>query len=256
MFAIIIACILLSLLFAPLGSILVWQRKAYFSDGLAHSCLLAASISSCFDLPVIITAPCISVIFALLVVATQESLASNSAINLVSSAMLALGLLLASILPTNISINILLFGDILSISSQDLLVLFILVVFVSIVSYYKIADIILCSLNADLAAARGLKIKRLEVYFLVLLALALSVGMKIIGALLITALLMIPSYVSALISKTPLQMICYSCMISIISCCSGIILSFYYDFATAPSIILSCSLAYCMVVFYRAIKFS
>ncbi|MES2215084.1 MAG: metal ABC transporter permease [Pseudomonadota bacterium] len=253
MLFIVIVCILLSALFAPLGSILVWQRKAYFSDGLAHACLLASSVSGCFDVPIFIAAPGVAAIFALLVFATKSALASNAAINLISSTMLALGLLLAGMFPSSVNINSLLFGDILSTSSSDLLTLSILLLFVGIICYSKIEDIILISLNPDLAAVRGVNVKRLEIYFLVLLALVLSVSMKIIGALLVTALLMIPSYASVLISSTPIHMIRNSFILSVISCLLGIIFSFYYDFAAAPSIILSCGLVFCITLLFKKI---
>ena len=254
MFIILITCVLLSSLFAPLGCSLVWQRKAYFSDGLAHACLLATSISGCFEVPIIITAPAVAVVFALLVFVTKGALASNAAINFVSSTMLALGLLLVSIFPSGININALLFGDILSVTTDDVITLSCLALMVSIICFCKIEDIILFSLNADLAAARGVSIKKIEICFLILLALVIAASMKTIGVLLVTALLMIPSYTALLLSKNPIEMIFYSFIVSVISCICGITLSFYYDFATTPSIILSCSFVYFLFLLYKKIQ--
>jgi zinc transport system permease protein len=253
MLIIIIACILLSILFAPLGSSLVWQKRAYFSDGLAHACLLASSLSSCFDIPIIISAPSVATLFALLVVGVRGVLSSNAAINLVSSTMLALGLLLASVFPSSINISALLFGDILATTQYDLFTLSALVSLVCVMFLYKIDDLILFSMSPDLASVRGISVKRLELYFLILLALVLSVSMKIMGALLVTALLMIPSYSAVLLSKTPMQMIFYSFIVAVTSCLCGVAISFYCDFAAAPSIILSCSLIYFIILFYRKI---
>lgn len=248
MLIVLVASVLLSILFAPLGSALTWQRKAYFSDGLVHACLLAASISGCLDISVTITAPIVAVLFALLIVIAKDMLADSAAINLISNTMLALGLLLASTFPSSTNINAMLFGDVLSVTKHDILILLFLVITVYLAYFYRMDDIVLFSLHPDLAAVRGMNIKRFEIYSLIILAVVLAVSMKIIGVLMVTALLMIPSYSAVLISKTPIQMICYSFIISVISSVIGIAISFYYDFVTSPSIILSCSIIYFLIL--------
>lgn len=249
MLVIITSCLLISLLFAPLGCLLLWQRQSYFSDGLAHSGLLAASISTALSLSPLITAPIIAAIFALLIFITRPSLGSgNGTINLVSSTMLALGILVASLFPGKINLSGLLIGDILSVTYGSTIALGSLCLCVAILLWWKLDSIILLSLNSDLAQSRGINGRRMEFFFLIFLSLVLAVGMKIIGALLSSALLIIPAATSYLLSRTPLQMIVFSIIISIASSTLGLIASFQLDLPTASCIILSCSLIHFVIL--------
>lgn len=254
MLIIIASCLLISLLFAPLGCLLLWQRQSYFADGLAHSCMLAASISAALNISPLITAPIIGAIFALLIFITRTHLSGNGAINLVSSTMLACGILIACTFTGKVNFNGLLIGDILSINSGNIVTLCALSIVVAILLWWKLDSIILLSLNIDLAKSRNIDAKKTEFFFLLLLSLVLAVSMKIIGALLSSALLIIPAAASYLISQTPLQMIARSIVISIILSVLGLIASFYYDLATAPCIILSSSLLYFMILGIRSRK--
>lgn len=254
MLIVIISCLLTSLLFAPLGCLLLWQRQSYFSDGLAHSCLLAASISAVFNLSPLITAPIIAAIFAILIFITRRGLSGNSAINLVSGTMLALGILIASTFPGKINLTGLLTGDILSVTQDSVIALGFLALCVAILLYWKLDTIILISLNPDLAQSRGVNLKRTEFFFLIFLSLVLAISMKIIGALLSSALLIIPAATSYLLSRTPLQMIAFSVIISIISSMLGLFVSFRFDLPTAPCIILGCSMIHFIVLGMRSRK--
>jgi zinc transport system permease protein len=247
MLIIIASCLVLSILFAPLGCALLWQRQSYFSDGLAHSCLLAASISGALTLPVFITAPIIAVTFASLIVMTKDRLSSGPAINLVSSTMLSLGIIIASCYPGSINLSGLLLGDILSTTQDDLIALIALAILTIGLLFWKLDEIILTSLNIDLAKVSGINTKALEFTFLVIVAVVLAACMKIIGALLSSALLLIPALASYHISTSPIKMIALSIVISMIASVMGLTCSFYFDLPTAPSIILGCSTIYIIV---------
>lgn len=251
MITITLACILICTLFAPLGCVLLWQKRAYFSDGLAHSCLLATSISGYFDIPIVISAPIIAIIFALLLFVIKSKLDSNASISVVSNTMLAFGLLLASS-PNNkgMSLNTLLLGDILSVTSNDIITLSGFAILISVLLCYKFNDIVLLSLNIDLAKIHNIHPRIIEITLIILVALILSFCMRITGGLLVTALLIIPASTALLISNTPVQMILLSIIISLLSCFLGLFVSFHYDFGTTPMIIVSAGIIHFAVTFY------
>jgi ABC-type Mn2+/Zn2+ transport system permease subunit len=251
MLTIVLSCIVLSLLFAPIGCALLWQRQAYFSDGLAHACLLAAALSTSLSLPLFITAPIIAAIFASLVMIAKDKLSSNSAINLVSSTMLSLGIIIASCYPGSVNLNGLLLGDILSITQNDLIALAAICLVTSSLLFWKLDVIILTALNTDLAKVSGVNTKALEFIFLVMVAVSLAACMKIVGALLSSAMLLIPAAASYHISRRPVQMIAFSILISIIASMAGLCCSFYFDLPTAPCIILGSSALYLMARWAR-----
>jgi len=254
MITIILACLLICLLFSPLGCTLLWQKKSYFADGLAHACLLATSLSLCYAIPIIISAPLTAVIFALLVFVTQSKLDGDTSINIVSNTMLALGLLIANIAPNSINLNILLLGDILSVNHNDIAILAALVFLTAIIFALKLNDIVLLSLNTDLAKVHGIDTKKTELILLILLALVLAFSMKITGILLVSAMLIIPASTALLLSNTPIQMICCSICIALIACTSGLCISFYYDLSTTASIIASSALIHFSTIAYKKMQ--
>lgn len=253
MMIIIIASILISILFAPLGCILLWQRQSYFADGLAHACLLASSLSIALDIPIIITAPITAIIFVLLLFLVGNK-NHNASINLVSSFMLGSGILLASTFPSKVNLNTLLLGDILSINIDDLFFFLFLIIIVIITLWRKLNDIVLISLNEDLAYAMGINSKSIKYYILIILAISLSVSMKIIGALLASTMLILPGFTASNIAKTPVEMLFFSICISIIVSIIGIGLSFYLDLATTPSIIFCYGLVHFLVLSIQKLR--
>lgn len=250
---IILASILISLFFAPLGCLLLWQRQSYFADGLSHACLLASSASIVFNIPIIAAAPTTAIIFVCLLFVVDFK-NNNAAINLVSSFMFGSGILLASTFPKKININTLLLGDILSINYDDIFVFIFLIFIVAIFMWKKIDQIVLLSINEELAFAIGVKTKFLKLTILMILAIALSVSMKSIGVLLASTVLILPGFTASKISNNPLQMILNSMIIAIFVNIIGIIASFYFDLPTTPSIIFSYGLMHFVVLFLQKLR--
>jgi ABC-type Mn2+/Zn2+ transport system permease subunit len=217
---------------------LVWQKRAYFADGLAHSALLATSISSATGISALFTAPFIAVVFGVLVLNVRSRASNDMTINVISNVMLALGLVIASVTQSNANLSGLLLGDILSTSIDDVLYLSILLIITIIFVFKHLSEIVLISINKDLAIVRGVNVKKMEMIFFVLLSLVLAFSMKMIGMLLVGALAVIPQYTALRISSNPLQMIFYSAMLSSIACVLGMTISYYFDVVTTPMIVV------------------
>ncbi|MDP5110414.1 MAG: metal ABC transporter permease [Rickettsiaceae bacterium] len=238
MTTIIVISILIGLIFAPLGCLVLWKRYVYFGDGLAHASMLAAVISVLLGIPIFYAGIINTALFAFIVFKLKNKSGNNAAIGLTSSLMISFALILSYIFPSKFNFTSLLFGDIVIASSRDIISLSILALFVFVFffSFYK--KIILVIISKDIASSRNINVSIIEFIFLSLLSFSVLVTIKIVGALLVTSIILIPAMSARIISTSPLMMIILSIIFAQIMNAFGIALSFYADLPFAPIIIL------------------
>ncbi|XVN42771.1 MAG: metal ABC transporter permease [Candidatus Rickettsia vulgarisii] len=251
---IILTIILISLIFSPLGCISLWKKYAYFSDGLAHASLLAGSISILLNFPVVFSGLIVASVFAILVFMLNNKSATGGVIVLISSFMLSLALVISYLNPAHININNLLLGDILSVSSNDIIMLLGILALVSIFIWYFYEQIVLIVINRDIAKIKGIKVGRIELAFLILLSLAVFSTIKVVGVLLVASILLIPAMTSRIISSTPAGMIINSVIISLVVNLIGMTASYHLDIPVSPIIALINAIAYLLVYIIYYIK--
>jgi zinc transport system permease protein len=254
MLIIILISILISLIFAPLGCVSLWKRYTYFGDGLSHASLLSGSISIIADIPIIYSGLLLAIIFAVFVFKLKNISGSNAVISLISSFMLAIAFILASITTSQVNINHLLFGDIISASLDDLITLSVLLVVVGCFYIIFYSRILLIVLNRDIAQVRGINVKMIELLFLIILSLAVFLTIKIVGALLVTSILIIPAMAARIIAMTPLQMIIIAVGFALASNLFGLYVSFHLDIPTMPIIIIINVMIYFLLYIFKISK--
>lgn len=244
MFTIILASILISLVFAPLGCLAIWKKYVYFGDGLAHASLLAGTISMVAAVPIDYSGSLIAVLFAVAIFKLKSTSDSNAAISLTSNLMLSLSIMLAYLSSSPSNINNLLFGDILAVSNNDVIALSLLLLI--IICFIKLLynKIILIILNRDIARIQGIKVEAIELAFLILLSLSVFLTIKIVGALLITSILLTPAMAARLVSSTPSKMIIIAAIIALASNLVGLSASFYLDMPIAPMVVVTNAIIY------------
>lgn len=235
---IIIVSLLIGLIFAPLGCVVIWKRYVYFGDGLAHASILAGVASVLFNIPLFYAGIIISIFFAIIIFKFRLSSGKSAAIGLVSSMMTSLALILNAAYPGSISIFTLLFGDIISVTYEDIPGLLILLGAVTLFLITSYRNIILMIFNRDIAFSRGINVNILEFCFLSLLSFAILYTIKIVGALLVTSIIIIPAMCGRLIAPTPLMMIIISTVYVTAMNLTGVFLSIKTDLPFAPLIIL------------------
>lgn len=247
MILIISSIIALSFLLAPLGCALLWQRYNYFSDGLAHACLFSGIISYFLDFSQIISMMIVSVFFALIIFLLKFISNRNNIISLVSSGLVAAAILFASKIEQVGIIEAMLFGDILSIKQSDLAMIVALdfAMLILLKRYYK--TLIMVSLDKDLAKIYNIKVNYIELATLIILAMIVALTIKLLGALLITALLIAPAASARIISRNPRSMIVNSIIISLLSGMIGLYSSFMLDLPVSASIVIICLCTYAII---------
>ncbi|WP_413746121.1 metal ABC transporter permease [Synechococcus sp. MIT S9507] len=187
-----------------LGSVAVLRELSFFSDALGHSALLGITVGILIGVnPTLVLIP-FAVLFALLVnqLVEKSSLPTDALLNIVYSTSLAAAILFLSLVESyRGGIRQLLFGDILGVSSLDLIVIGMLLAAALIYLSLSMRAQVLLTLNQDLAGAVGVQTRWHRLAFIVLLAVVVAVSIKAVGVLLISAFVVIPSCAGRLLCR-------------------------------------------------------
>ena len=237
----IIAGIGIALVTGPLGGFVVWRRLSFFGDTLAHSALLGVLISITLDINVSLTIFVVASLVAILLLRLERTtnLAGDSLLGLISHSSLAIGLVILGFLSfIRFDVMGVLFGDILSVNSNDLLVIWIGGALILVVLSYIWKPLFASTVNYELAEAEGMKPERVNAIFTILLAALIAISIKMIGVLLITGLLIIPTAMARNLSDNPRQMVILSIIGGLLSVLIGLYASFEINTSSGPSIVV------------------
>ena len=225
----------------PLGCFVIWRRLSYFGDTLAHSALLGVLLSISLNINVSLTIFVVSSLVALILLRLEKStnLAGDSLLGLISHSSLAIGLVILGFL-SFIRFDVLgvLFGDILSVNTNDLLFIWIGGGLILAVLFYIWKPLFASTVNYELAEAEGMNPERVNAIFTILLAALIAISIKMIGVLLITGLLIIPTAMARNLSNNPKQMVVLSIIGGLLSVFIGLYASFEINTASGPSIVV------------------
>ena len=245
---------------APLGCFVVWRRMAYFGESTAHAALLGVSLSLMFEFSVFLGAIFVSLLMALLVTLAQgRSLFLDTLLGVAGHMSLAAGLVVVSFISgVRIELMAYLIGDILSVSKTDLLLIWIGLVIVLVLLFWRWSALLLCTLNEDLAASSGLNPRRESYALTIGLAIVVAVGIKVVGVLLIISMLIIPAASARSLVSTPEKMAVFASLIGMLSAILGLNASYVFDTPTGPSIVCVASLIFIitLVLSFFAEQFS
>jgi len=237
----IIAGIGIALITGPLGCFVVWRRLSFFGDTLAHSALLGVLLSISLNINVSLTIFVVSSLVALLLLRLEKStnLAGDALLGLISHSTLAIGLVILGFL-SFIRFDVLgvLFGDILSVNTNDLLFIWIGGGIILTVLFYIWKPLFASTVNYELAEAEGMRPERVNAIFTILLAALIAISIKMIGILLITGLLIIPTAMARNLSNNPKQMVVISIIGGLLSVFIGLYASFEINTSSGPSIVV------------------
>ena len=240
LFRAFVAGIGLAIITGPLGCFIVWRRLSYFGDTLAHSALLGVVIAYALSFNIILSVFIISGLISLSLLYLQKKtyLPNDALLGLLAHSVLAIGLVLLGLL-TFIRIDLmgLLFGDILSVNFQDILIIWIGGAFVLLLLIKIWRPLFAGTVNLDLARAEGLKPDLANTIFTILIAAVIAISIKIVGILLITGLLILPASASRNLSSTPIQMAFIASIVGLISVVLGLFSSITWNTATGPTIL-------------------
>jgi len=235
-----LAGVLVALLAAPFGCFVIWRRMAYFGDTMAHSALLGITIALFLEVHVNAGVFIVAVITALSMVYLQKrsDLPNDTLLGILSHSSLALGLLAIGFMSSsNIDILSYLYGDVLSVGRRDVIIIAVTTAAALLILALIWKPLLASTVNEDLAVAEGTKPHHVQLIYLLLMAAVIAVTVRIIGVLLITALLVIPAATARRFAKSPEAMAILAALIGSIAVIMGLAASLRWDTAAGPSIV-------------------
>jgi zinc transport system permease protein len=225
----------------PLGAFVVWRRMAYFGDATAHAALLGVTLALATELPIAAGVAIAALAMALTVsLAAGRTYAADTMLGVASHGALACGIVAMSFLPgLRVDLMGYLFGDILAVGRGELAVIWAGSLAVVALIAWRWHHLLLATLSEELAAAAGVSARREQLVLTLALALLVAVALKVVGALLITAMLIVPAAAARAFARTPEAMAMLAAAIAAFSVTCGLMLSLGADTPAGPSIVVA-----------------
>ena len=260
-----IACLMIGPLLGMLGTLVVVKRLAFLSEAVGHSALTGVSIGILLGEPVAepwISLFAFSILFALTLqwVRGRTTVPYDALIGVFLAFALAMGAALLMFVAKKINAHLIeqvLFGSILTASIYDLVILFVITVGVFILAYLYGNQAYLNALSPEIAQSRRISVKLHDYAFVLMIALVTVAAVKIIGAILVGALLLIPAASARLMANDLRTMVALSMLIATTSALAGVLLPMQmkWSIGTGPAIILAaCVWFVCSIIVFSIRK--
>ena len=236
----------LALAAGPLGCFVVWRRMAYFGDATAHAAILGVALALAFSVSVFAGTLGVALAMALVVSALAgRGWAMDTTLGVLAHSALAFGLVAVSFLHgVRLDLQAYLFGDILAVSRADLLFIWGGAVLVLGLLIWRWQALLTATLNEDLAHASGINPARERLVLVLALALVVAVAIKVVGALLITAMLLIPAAAARSFARTPEAMAGLAVGVGAVAALGGLQASLRFDTPAGPSIVAAAAIVF------------
>lgn len=239
----LVAALLIGPLCAFLGVFVILRQMAFFCDAIAHAALAGIALGLLLQLHPMAVLVVFSLMVAAAIVFTFErtTLSQDTIIGVYFSGALAFGVLVLNAMEGYpIDLMAFLFGDILAVGPSDLIIVAALALVVVAVVLTRLRSFVLLTLNPDLAQVEGLPVRAYHYCFVGLLALVVTAGLKIVGIILVSALIVIPPAAARNVAQTFSAMLVLSAVLGLASSLTGVVASFQLDTPTGPTIVMVC----------------
>lgn len=235
-----------ALIAGPLGSFVVWRRMSYFGDTLAHSALLGVALGIAFDmnLNIAIIICCVLIAVTLVFLQQHRFISTDTLLGILAHSTLSLGLICIGLLGVRVDILSYLFGDLLTVTQNELIWIFVgtLTVSALLIGFWR--PLLAITIDEDMAQAEGYPVTLIRLLLMLLMAIVIAVAMKIVGVLLITSLMIIPAAAARRLVNSPENMAITASALGCLSVMLGVFASVEWDTATGPSIVLAAAVVF------------
>lgn len=249
----ILAAVFLACISGPLGCFVVWKKMAYFGDTVAHAALLGVGLGVILSIATQISVIILCLLVAILVAYfnSKKYLSTDTTLGILAHGSLALGMLTVTVVsPTRINLQGILMGDLLTVGYSEALHVGILsiVIIALIVKLWR--HFLMSAIDEDLATVEGYSPNKNQFLLTLTIALTIAFGIKLVGALLISGLLIIPAAGARKLSSSPEAMAITAGLIGLVSSVLGLISSAYWDLPAGPAIVCCALLIFIAALFY------
>ena len=248
----LVAGIGVALIAGPLGCFIVWRRLAYFGDTLSHAALLGVALALLLEVNITLAVFVVSagVSFAMVLLRRRARLSADVLLGLLAHSTLAVGIVVLAFM-TWVRVDLMgfLFGDILAVSKLDIAIIWVGGAISLAILAMIWRPLFAGTVHQELAEAEGMNPERANVIFMLLMAAVIAISMKIVGVLLITAMLIIPAATARRFASGPEQMALLAALIGVTAVLGGLFGSLQWDTPTGPSIIIAALLPFVLSLF-------
>ena len=234
----------LALVVGPLGSFVVWRRMAYFGDSTAHAAILGVALSLAFNISIYAGTLLVALSMAVLVTAlVTRGQAMDTILGVLAHSALAIGLVAISFVPAaRMDLEAYLFGDILMVGKLDVALIWLGALAVMALLWWRWQALLTATLNEELAMAAGIDPKVERLLLAIALAIVVALSIRIVGSLLISALLIVPAAAARACASTPERMAAQATLIAAFSVFFGLFASLHLATPAGPSIVTASTL--------------
>jgi zinc transport system permease protein len=253
----LLAGLVLGVLLSYLGIFVTLRKMAFFSDGIAHAALAGAAIGLLTRFSPLLSALLFSMLLAALVywLEKKSSLSSDAIIGILFTSGMALGVVLISLRPGyQPELISYLFGNILAIRRQDLALIIVLgaVILAFIFSHKR--KLTLLALDREMACMAGINPDLYELLLYIMLACALVLGIRVLGIILVSAILIVPVSTARLLCRSFRALTWWTVLIAEFTVLAGLLLSYFLDLPTGAVIVLSGSALFSLAFLVSSLR--
>ncbi len=223
-----------------LGSFTINRNMGFMADAMAHATMPIIAIGVFFGFSISALGAPAAIFVALFLgfIIKNTNIGEDTSIGIIFSSFFALGFILISVLNVSINLEDLLFGQILAVSTFDVVVIFALFIVVLSIFIIFFKQLLFYSFDPIGAQIRGLNTSFLNYLFLIMLSLAIIGSLQTVGIILVLSMLIIPAASAKLVTKTFTNSIKLSVLFGIVASLSGLYLSYFFNLPSGPSMSL------------------
>jgi len=236
----LLASVMIGAICSLFSCFLILRGWSLMGDAVSHAVLPGLAIAWIVGLPLAVGAFIAGMLCAVSTgyIRSHSRVKEDAVMAIVFSGMFALGLVMLTKIETDVHLLHILFGNVLGLSSLDVIEVTSISSFAALVLLIKRRDFTLCCFDPAHAAAIGLPVRLLDVILLAVLSMTIVAALKAAGIILVVAMLITPGATAYLLSRSMGNMMLISAVISVLSCVFGTVISYHLDCATAPLIVV------------------
>lgn len=248
----LVTSILVGIMSGIIGSFIILRGMSLMGDAISHAVLPGVAVAYMLGINLLLGASAFGILAALLigVVTMKSKLKNDTAIGIVFSAFFALGFILISLAESATNLHHILFGNVLAVSDSDLITTAIVlsIVLLFVVTFYK--ELLITSFDNTFAKAYGLKTQIMHYALMLVLTLVTVTALQTVGIILIVAMLISPAATAYLLTNRMSHMMIVAAIFSVISSIVGLYLSFTFNWASGPAIVLTAAIFFTLAFIF------
>lgn len=238
----LVAGLLIAVIGGALGSFLVWRRMAFFGDTLAHGSLLGVALGLFLGIDLtlgaLLSCLVVAALFARLQGKGRRALASDTLLAVIAHGTLAFGIIAVALLaPRRAALESYLIGDLLAVSQREIIIIAMISIGAAAIAAACWRAWVSMAVDEELAWMEGVAVERMRLLQMLVLAALVGSAMRVIGALLVTALMIIPPAAARALARSPEQMACGGALLGSLAVLLGLWASYVFDAPAGPAVV-------------------